>query len=154
MTERKPLGFAARPRRIFAEPHYFNGKSIGIESADQAHVFPAHCRVRRVRFDKETATVQFLGEGDRWLYEIDLEKAETPEELLHWCFHIGHKDWGTPRVIGAALRIVDRVIWEKAGETAEHCYCYRRADSKGREKNGFAWSAFRACGYDAEENCY
>lgn len=130
--------------------------SQGLEwriTPDDPSEAPERCRVRSVCFDPGTLTVQFLGEGRRWLYEVDLERAKTPQELLSWCFHIMQKDWGTPQVVGAMLKIVDRVVWEstqkpgRPGVTAEHCYCYRKHDSHGKEQDGFDWTKLQKSGY-------
>lgn len=145
--------FKGKPRRFYPDPEYFNGKPIIIEPADQEHV-REHLRVKKVCFDKKTATIQFLGENDHWLYEVDLYIARTPEELLHWCFHISHKDWGTPQVVGAILKLVDRVIGETTDTTAEHCYSYRKMDSRGEEENGFDWNMFHRSGYNGNKKEY
>lgn len=144
MSTKKQMDQWAK-RRSFSRAPYFNGKPIAIGLADQKHV-AKNCRVRKVYFEKETTTIQFLGEDDCWLYEVDLCIAQTPEELLSWCFHIGQKNWGTPPVIGAILKLVDRVIGETTDTTAEHCYSYRKMDSEGEEDNGFNWEAFEENG--------
>ena len=128
-------------RQFFSRAPYFNGKPITIGLADQKHV-AKNCRVRKVYFEKETTTIQLIGEDGRWLIEVDLRTAQTPEELLSWCFYLSDSCYGTPQIIGAVLKIVDLVIREMTDTTPERCYCDRKRASKGREENGFNWEAF------------
>lgn len=128
---------------------YLDGKEIEITEPEPGRGRPW---VRKARFDRKHCAIELLGENDRFLYEIGLDEAMTPERLLSWLFHIGRKNWGTPQVISAILKIVDQVIRETTGETAEHCYCYRREDSRGREKNGFDWVTLHHNHYEKENN--
>ena len=132
-------------RRFFSRAPYFNGKPIIINLADQKPCVEGR-RVRKVYFDKETTTIQLIGEDGGWLIEIDLRTAQTPEELLSWCFYLSDSCYGTPQIIGAVLKLVDLVIREMTDTTAERCYCDRKMNSKGKEKNGFNWEAFEENG--------
>ena len=128
-------------RKFFSRAPYFNGKPSISDPADQEQVHES-CRVRKVYFDKETTTIQLIREDGGWLIEIDLRTAQTPEELLSWCFYLIDSCYGTPQIIGAVLKLVDLVIREMTDTTAERCYSYRKMDSRGEEENGFNWEAF------------
>lgn len=126
---------------------YLDGKEIEITEPEPGRGRPW---VRKARFDRKHCAIELLGENDRFLYEIGLDEAMTPERLLSWLFHIGRKNWGTPQVISAILKIVDQVIRETTGETAEHCYCWRMSDEK--RPNGFDWVTLRHNHYEKENN--
>jgi hypothetical protein len=114
---------------------YLHGKPIFLSKPKG---FVSKRWVHKVYFNSENAIIQLWGKDDRRIYEIDMEQACTPEHLLHWLFHIGVKGWATPEVLGAVLKIVDKVIREISDNTAEHFYCWRMHDDG--EPNGFDWS--------------
>ncbi len=114
-----------------AKQEYLNGKTILPDKPEGW----AGRYVRQVRFNRETAVIEFIDQNDRWMYEIDLEQAKTSEEVLHWVFHLAGKGWAFPPVIGAVVHLLRNLLWEIADEEAEDIYC------RGA-KCGFDWTAW------------
>ena len=44
-------------------------------------------------------------------YEVDLERMRTSAEVLDWIVQVSHKGaWGTPKVVGDLVRLVDAIL--------------------------------------------
>jgi Meiotically up-regulated gene 113 len=73
----------------------------------------------RLFFQKENLTIQFneIYDGDTEfnIYEIDLEKIETKDDLFYWVTHLHSKEWARHGEIYAFLTLFDMACFECLG---------------------------------------
>ena len=119
---------------------YSKGKKLYLRKGDPSGI-------DYLQFSRRYMAISLYNDCGREMYTIDLDRMETPQGLLSWLFHLETKNWGTRELLGAILELVALVVEELTradpksfGQTAEHCYCYRHADSNGKEKDGFRWT--------------
>lgn len=67
------------------------------------------------RLNVDALTLVDVGKGS-WRYEVDLERCQTPAELLDWIFQVNTKIWSEKDdgVLAGLIRAVDDVIKPQA----------------------------------------
>jgi len=74
-----------------------------------------------VVFHPENLTIIVQGE---WCdYELDLERANTPSELLDWIFQITQKTWMTPELTYQFLRALNEACRAVFRDGIQGTYC-------------------------------
>lgn len=61
------------------------------------------------QLNRETYVLE-LFEGDRWIYEIDLEACLTPAQTLDWICQAAGKRWATDQRLAGLVRAIDDII--------------------------------------------
>lgn len=62
------------------------------------------------KFEQATRRLALYGEGDRWRYEIDLERCKTAVEILDWLAQVAGKSWATPDMLGWLLLALNELL--------------------------------------------
>ena len=92
----------------FINPEHINLELLKVALEDNSWEYDADVRVLRYDY-----------------YEVDLERMRTSAEVLDWIVQVSHKGaWGTPKVVGDLVRLVDAILG------LQQNYCGRAMDSE------------------------
>jgi hypothetical protein len=61
------------------------------------------------RFDSSRVVLD-CHDGDRWIYEVDLEHCRTSAEVLDWIMQVAGKNWATDAVLAGLVRALDEIL--------------------------------------------
>ena len=61
-------------------------------------------------YDAQRQVLQFREEPHQSPYEIDLRSMTSSAVVLDWIAQINGKIWGTPKVVGDLVRLLDAVL--------------------------------------------
>ena len=66
------------------------------------------------RYDAIERTLTFY-EGERWGYEVDLDRMQTCAAMLDWIFQVRGKSWCTPEAMAGLLEALDEIFDPQSG---------------------------------------
>ncbi len=77
-------------------------------------------------YNKDTLTIVYHS-GEKWEYEVDLERCKTTSDILDWIVQIAQKAWATPEDIGNLVRALDEL---SGYDIQSICYSSQEIDFK------------------------
>jgi putative alpha-1,2-mannosidase len=76
-----------------------------------------------VRFNREMLTIEVdQGRGGAF-YEIDLERCNTPAQMLDWIYQLHGKAWVTATIMYEILGAFERACREVFGTSVQGLFC-------------------------------
>ena len=71
-------------------------------------------------------TIEFRNQHGNVDYFVDLERCETPWEVLDWILQLQHKTWMTPLLMSEFLFNLDKASEEVFGNTIQAMFNFRK----------------------------